>query len=366
MIRASSMPLAIKCPASQLVDGSTLKIVGDPDMTAMGIAAHKALQAFYSVAACNLEDIATAYGADLEELKFLYWAGRRIWDYVANMIDIGLSFFEIQLLSPDFSGHADRLIISSGGETAWVIDWKSGYKDSDYRQQLLTYAHLAMHNFPVVKQVYVCLAWLRTGEYEGEWVTREASNLWHTETMSRLEAVGFNPGRHCSHCPRFLECPAAKAQLIQAGEVLIESAQQTELTEVDKFFTILDAQKMLSDYCEKVHTMLRAQLAAVGGKIESEDREVFFVEQSRREIDAKVALPIIREKFGSDTADQCCSVSKKSIEEVVKASVGRGQKGKAAAAFMAELEERGAVTINKTLRMTDKRKVAQPLALKGE
>lgn len=365
MIRASSMPLAIKCPVSQFIDANTLKIVSDPDITSAGLAVHKALQCFFSGVDCKLEDIAVAYGADLEDLRHLYWAGRRIWENLVDRIDVGQVYHEINMISPDFSGHADRLIVSSDGETAWVIDYKSGYKDSDYRQQLLTYAHLSLHNFPTVKQVYSCIFWLRTGEYEGEWVTREANNLWYAEALKRLEEFGFNPGRHCTYCQRFLECPAAKSQLIQAGEVLIESAQQTELTEVDKFFTILDAQKMLSDYCEKVHTMLRAQLAAVGGKIESEDREVFFVEQSRREIDAKVALPIIREKFGSDTADQCCSVSKKSIEEVVKASVGRGQKGKAAAAFLAELEERGAVTINKTLRMNDKRKVAQPL-LKGD
>lgn len=217
MIRASSMPLAIKCPASQFVDANTLKIVSDPDITAAGIAVHKALQAHFSGANCSLEDIAVAYGADLEDLRHLYWAGRRIWDCLADRIDIGQSFCEIQLLSPDFSGHADRLIISANGETAWMIDYKSGYKDSDYRQQLLTYAHLAMNNFPTLKQVYSCIFWLRTGEFEGEWCTREASNLWHAETLKRLEEFGYNPGRHCSYCQRFLECPAAKSHLIQAG-----------------------------------------------------------------------------------------------------------------------------------------------------
>lgn len=366
MIRASSMPLAIKCPASQILSDAP-RLIADPDITALGSASHKAQEFRHQGKPVPFDDLATAYGVDVGELKALYWAVARLWDCYFATIDMGgARYTEIELNHLDLTGHVDLLAVSGDGKTAYLFDYKFGWRDSDHTQQLLTYAYLAWKNFPQVERVYAAIIWARHGEVEGHWYTPEALELWHEQTHKRLAESGYNPGRHCGDCPRFLECPAAKAQLFQAGEVLIESAQQTELTEVDKFFTILDAQKMLSDYCDKVYSMLRAQLAAVGGKIESDDREVFFLEQSRREIDAKVALPVIREKFGSDTADQCCSVSKKSIEEVVRASVGRGQKGKAAAAFMAELEERGAVTINKTLRMTDKRKVAEPLALKGE
>lgn len=362
MIRASSAPLAIKCPPSQKLTDSP-RLIPDPDITAMGSAGHKAFELFANGLEVPLDDIAQAYGVDREELSMLYWSARRQWDCVRDLINEGERYVEMALYSGSWSGHPDVVILSPDQTIGYVIDLKFGWKDSDYGDQLKAYASLVMHRWPSIQEVNVCLFWVRPSEVEGETFSRDAIRLWEQQATRRLNENGYNPGRHCGYCPRCLECDAARMQLIQAGEVLIEAAQQTELTDQDKFFLIYDAKKMLDDYIDRVDEMLRSQLAAAGGKIENDEREVFFQEQSRREINAKVALPVLRELMGADQVDACCKLSKTAIEDTVKATAGRGQKGKAVAAVMDRLEETGAISVNKIQRMVDKRKVKEPLQI---
>lgn len=365
MIRASSMPLAIKCPASQILSDAP-RLIADPDITALGSASHKAQEFRHQGKPVPFDDLATAYGVDVGELKALYWAVARLWDCYFATIDMGgARYTEIELNHLDLTGHVDLLAVSGDGKTAYLFDYKFGWRDSDHTQQLLTYAYLACKNFPQVERVYAAIIWARHGEVEGHWYTPEALELWHEQTHKRLAESGYNPGRHCGDCPRFLECPAAREQLALAGDVLIDASQRNDLSEPDKFFSLHDACKILGKLLEETQNALRSQLAALGGRIENGEREIIFSEQNRREINPRIALPILRDRYG-DEADGCCKLHLTGVRELVMSKAEHGTKGKAVDAMLAELENAGAVTTYTTKRMIEKRKVAEPLALKGE
>ncbi|MFZ1754114.1 MAG: PD-(D/E)XK nuclease family protein [Caldilineaceae bacterium] len=113
-------------------------------------------------------------------------------------------------------GIADVLIVN--GDTAFVVDWKTG-KVKDNPTQLKLFACMVMEHFPAVQRVKTAFVWLGHNEVTSQTFGREhLQDMWNT-LLPRMDAVqqavtlGFfksKPTGLCNWCPAKDVCPDRK------------------------------------------------------------------------------------------------------------------------------------------------------------
>ncbi len=364
-IRCSRLPLALLCPASQ--QPGEYATTSDGDAARLGTACHEVMA--YRIGGGVFDDfhvgvIAVKYGVDRDELAALSRKAFRLWEEVAKWFPAPHT--EVALLADhgDFTltGTADILSYDADRKTVFVADLKTGFLDSDHADQVKGYAYLSLRQFPEAEQAHTILLRVRDYVCDHGNYSREELEAWFSRVVERLsdEATAYNPGRHCAHCPKWSTCPAYRDHARGAYDVLttfFRPGEIGQLSHAPAVAQIYNSIKTLEKLCSDARDALKSQAQQNGGAVQvDDDYELRLVGQVRQTIRFDQAFPILRKQLSWEEIASAVSVSKGKVQELVKAKAGKGEKGRAAAALMEELDGAGALDEQIIERLELKRK----------
>jgi len=224
-IRCSSLPRLMSCTASG--QEPDIRIDSDNEIARVGNAAHEAYALMVDGKDVDISAIALKHNVDEKEVTRLYWQGKNYWDELKD----GLAFLQVEremrrrlCIGMRLSGHPDVFALREGDyQHAVIIDWKTGYKETDPRAQCLGYAILALNKVDQYERVSIVLCWTRLGikdvySFGIAEVMEFKQQLIDAVNAPTLHQVYVPSESNCMYCPRSRECPAKRELLSSAYE----------------------------------------------------------------------------------------------------------------------------------------------------
>jgi hypothetical protein len=361
-LRCSSLPLAFRCPASVRTDTGVL-IDQYHDAATDGTDVHRLLASHPD---------GDAPQALVEELspdaRILYYAGAKMWrEHISAWMPNSEAETECEcepstgVLVP---GHIDRHSLNSDETEIVILDWKSGRKDNDHKEQGFGYAAGAFEKHPRLRRATVHFGWIRTQEIESYTIDRSRIVEWSQRLRNEvIEWNGvFHPGEHCEGCRRFASCEAHAAMNRQSLAVVTGKPLDLATMPGPEMATLYRRLSPLLSQIEGLQKAMRAEVKTRGEVLDGAGGVLHYVEQNApREVDALKAWPILTEKLNDEELAACVKVSIGDVEETIaekaaKANPKRGAKKEAKEALQAALAKAGAITQGKVLCFRDERK----------
>lgn len=357
-VRCSSLPLIATCPAASVEPSVSIRTQSaEADL---GSAAHEAIRARVERGGADLSAIAKAWSCEPDDLGYLAHAGMLAWEQLRQWFPEPKFEVELELstmhggklagtgVHVTLSGHLDVLSEPPGVDEARVIDWKSGRLDSGWQDQVKGYALLAT---TLKKKAKARCAVVRLRELTVDWFTwtrMELEEWFITDLVPRLAADNktYNPGLHCSYCPRSHECPAKTALLQDAIAVLLTKGGLPDGSEKSYDAGLVTAMKrirLIEAFIKKVAPVIKAQVIEAGGKVEDgKDHALQIVTREYQYLRPGVAWPMLYEMLGDQLID-CVKLAKDKIVDLVRAAAPYRGKKAAVDALLAKLEQAGAL-----------------------
>lgn len=351
-VRASSLPIISNCAAAAV--NPKVRIESPNDAANLGTAVHEVLASWirHGPESSLIDSVAARDGVDVSEMTPLSWWGWSAWQSIAEhfpdpevergMVHAGEDGLILE-------GHADVRALSADGKRAMIADFKSGWIEGDWTEQMKAYAWLALRHFPGAESAYAAVLLIRDHTLDASVWTRDELDQWRDELSEHLQDTSiYSPGPHCRYCRRALECDANQLALTVAGRALAEKDVlmfPTDPVERGRVLgTLLDRVKMVEDLCEQARDAIKA-CVGYGGPVPTGDgRQIQVRDEERREIDIKAGWEILSEELGAGLLDGL-KVSKTAVEKQAMDKAPRGKKKEAAQALMKKLDDAGAVKV---------------------
>ncbi len=368
-IRSSSLPRAALCPASVQKPG--IKIDGPSEAAHIGTAVHKVMERWITKGknAEDIEQAATDYKADPDEVAILSYLAWRSWEQMAPHFPGATCEQEAKMVMDGIllTGHpdADSLV----GDQVRIADFKTGRADMDYSDQLRGYCWLGLQKHPQATSAYGVIVWVRDGTVEGyKWSRRDLQHWWETLAHRlKTEQETYNPGAACGYCQRAHECEARKKYLQRISEEMMvaqEGGFDLHLMTPQEQGTILAAGiircRQLEAATESFRAMAKAHVQACGGHLPGLAGQELVIEQSKtRKLDYRLSLPVLRDYVSQQEIDQAVTLGVTKATAAIRANAPDGQKGHRVDEVFGRLENAGAISykVEETLKVV--RSVAQ-------
>ena len=343
-VRPSAHPRFKECPSSVMQIRNPIE--GTSPIGRMGNAVHEYMQHLVCGAQpADVRPIAKAHDVEdqLEDLEFLCRNGVKAWRELAQWFPDAKA--EFALTSKLTAGTAD--VISHTGETAAIADWKTGFLERNYKQQTTAYAYALREQLGMPKsgEIAVVTGWLRLGTYDVSVLREEDLDAWAAGVAESSKRIGksYNPGPHCSFCPRRLECEA-RQDYVQASVALMVEVTPRAMTARD-VGSLYARAKVLKDALEEYQTTLRMLLKE--GPIETDHGTVLRLKTVEKDvIDPQRAWPVlVGLGLSEEDLASCMTIGKGALMTAVGAKAERGNKGKRQAMVLEELRKHDAVTV---------------------
>ncbi len=231
-------------------------------------------------------------------------------------------------------GTMDLVCRNDIGEYA-IIDYKSGWLDTDYTNQLKGYALLARQAFSTGdKSVHIITMRLRQNLLDIIKVTPDdmdifSQALWRVVYEKPAPAM---PGDFCAYCPGAGSCRPVinaikKTKIFWGGHskrlAKAQSSTLTPATISNTYIKIQLAEKLLEELKKQIKTILERE----GGSITLEDGSVLKIEEEQREsVLLAKALPLVAEALPSGHTEQdlinalgaCCHFSQPKFNKLLR------------------------------------------------
>lgn len=366
-VRSSGLPLAVLCPAStvkprvQIDSGSQPALLGTAVHEIMARACQHELT---EVRDLPIDTAALKHRVPVDELTILSHCGLRMWKEVEHDIPRPLEVeigHTLELSTIRVTGHLDLLAYDEAAERVIIIDWKSGWKDSDYFWQMVGYALLAQHYMRArglkVRRVTIMVAWLRTGQWEP--LSFDPAELLELsaelEERVRDRSI-YAPGEHCGYCKRFHECEARSALARRVIGDIADNAFGVDLSQLEpsEAGALWNKMVMVEKTIKVVREAYRDHLRSGATVATREGWELAEVPGTTKSIKAREAWSILIEACGERLAD-AITVKKGEVEQIVADGAGRGKKKAAKEALIERLESAGAIETKQTRTMREVR-----------
>lgn len=393
-LRCSSLPMLTRCSASLHLlarksgwesgeyDDGIIEIDPYNPQATLGTAVHEMLAGLVRTGRdADTTEIGGKYGLDEEqrdEAAMLYHQGKRIWvDHLQRHMPGRLeveSRLEHDHETSDgattlrLSGQAD--VMSIAPTEVVITDWKSGYVEGEYEDQVRGYALLAClkHNVQSVKAIVV---FLRSGRYRVYVYSRDELVKWFAtrvvgEVLARMRV--YAPGDHCTYCPAMVRCAPRQEYLQNAvtdlvapdkgGASVIEALNDPRKREIAApvLGRLWSQMKMVELTIERLRQAVKESVQA-HGPIDLPGGKQLAVSQSCRTIiGATEAMPVLEAALGQEEARSVLTVRNGELEKAVRARAPKGAKHKAWEAVMSDLKNAGAVSerFSARLELVDK------------
>jgi hypothetical protein len=242
------------------------------------------------------------------------------------------------------------------------LDWKSGFADSDYREQMLGYCAMMLTLNRDLPEASMTVVWLRTGEIEAYRMTRAQLGPWLERLNAAVDWNGtYVAGDHCHFCSRTHECPARAAMVkrdvapfLLDGDgyvdVSIEQLNSPQKVELLRKATAVAA--LAGDVRDAIKSYVRLH-----GPIEGETHVVSLETTEKRNLDTLKAWPVLEQlDFDDETTAGIVSIRLSALEDAVAKAAPKRGGAKAIRELRAKLDEAGAVTLIPEHRLTVRRK----------
>jgi len=358
--RASSVPRILRCPASSVAPDIYIDESGEA--AAVGSAVHNVLAQVVEEGLTQLPEVGKAAELhrleDYAELIRLGWAGVNALEDLRPSISNILGV-EKSMACAEFKGTADMVFESDDGALC-VLDWKSGFADADYADQLMTYAIMARATFGAYERYKTIIVWLRSREIEINSYEIEDLRAWELRWNEVIKSDRYTPGEHCKWCPRQFDCEA-RAQMVRAVSkdlVEIEAGQLTTNELADLYPKVLIVEKA----CKRYKDVLRAAVKDAGTVKLSDGRIMSMEEQEKKSIKFNKAYSYLMGYFECasiqdllDVIGKSVTLGKKGLLDIIGEGAPRGQKGKRKMAVMDDLEKADAVSSFTSHRLSIKK-----------
>jgi hypothetical protein len=365
-IRASSLPLALACPASQVPPQA--RLADDSPESRLGSAVHEVLAAVVrdniDGAAFSDANIAAAarWLVELTDVYDLAWNGRRAWDRLREHFptpsvehEFDCTFRGDLLSDEDFrlTGHVDVYSVLPGSESEFrLLDWKTGYEDADHEAQMRAYAWLGLRGWEGPGYARAFVVRLREMTVDTFVWTRAELNAWHEGVVRDTADVGqFRAGRHCGFCQRRVECPMLVAHMAATAVQMLDGTPERTMAMPQAMVCLYDRIRQLEDGCADARNLIRAHLAAFGPVVGHDGRTLALVRQERQEINSGLAWPVLENRFGLHAVAEAAKLTKTAVTKLAMDNAPPRGKGKAAKQIIEDLDAVGAITVNSIERL---------------
>ena len=331
-VHPSELPSAFGCPQS--IRPTSPSIDSDMAMANVGTAVHACLASRANGIDPDFAAAARSAGiGDVHEIESLYDTGVPWLDNLiaagnlGNMhtrvetplkMEIERHGLEIRLL-----GTADLLQLDQAEHRAFVIDWKSGWKDKDFWWQMAAYALLTFEACPWCEKVTAMIGWLRTGEMESFTFTREQHyDMIRDGIASMLRSDGYVTGSQCLTCQRRHDCEArndvVRTQVsalatINAGDV---SKKLTDLTP-DERGNLYHRLRIAEQALGSIKAGIRSLVESGESVRVAKDRELELKTTNRKEVKPRESWEYLCDMFGEGIAD-VTKISKGQLDKAIK------------------------------------------------
>lgn len=365
VLRASSLPLAFKCPASVRRDGLVLNETNDAAST--GTAAHEALRSLAERGFISwdvIPEIAGRHGVPADDVRVLAALGAKLWPKIVDSFPNAVAEVELQTeIAPGVTlmGHADLFTITA--DVGRGADWKTGRKDSDYSHQMRGYCALIALDNPELQEVSFTLVWVREQEIENYTMTRAEVFAWLRELVAVVvdwDGV-YRPGAHCAHCPRSHQCEAANAlirrdvaaftdkALVYRAEAELSAMTAAEIIDLEEKAATVERYASRVRDAVKLHVLKNGDVEANGKRLTIETEE-------RRQLDPILAWPVLESAgFGDDDFASCMDLRISKVEKRVAEKAGKGRGASAVRDLKEKLSVAKAVEVKEVQKLAHKR-----------
>lgn len=358
-LRCSQLPLAFKCAGSVRTDG--LVIDETHEAGAMGTAAHEAHAHMVTHGLVDwdgVDELARRHGVDASELRSLLGLGQRLWEQVSGSFPNASAEVSMAYAGDDFvlTGTADVIGISA--DVAHIGDWKDGRVDSDYAQQLLGYAFLALASGGV-DRAEAGILWVRETEYEHHSMTVEQASAWLVRLHSEVVKWDgtFRPGNHCTNCRRAHECPARRAIVRRDVEAIagmdLDDRAIAALTPAQRIDLVIKA-RAVAQIAERFIGAIKADVAK-NGAVNADGKTLTLLKSERRSVRAWEAFPVLQERLDDAEMAQVTTISLSKAEELVRKKAPPRKGAQAVRELNMALEEASAIATSESVSLVVRR-----------
>lgn len=374
-LRCSSLPRVSLCPAS--ARPPAVRIETSSEAADLGTAGHVCIANHVRGVHYDVAEVALSHGVDRDELKRIVGIAVAMWEKLKTHFPDPITEHSFEPLVshwtyPDqagdvvLTGTGDLVSLTDNASTIRLLDWKSGWGDSDHEAQVRGYALLALHEIPTADRVIASVMKLRHGVLETyEWTRAELETWWWEGLLRRVmsKADVYRPSPEaCGYCPLFAECPARPAMLAAALVLLDANDEQKKsiTTTPDGVAYILERARWVERAAKSAIDAVRAAVINAGGVLPLEDgRELRITSQVRTEIDYASGEGVLRAHCG-DELGKALSVrkgksksdpDKLGVEDIVRAKAPRGKKDAAVESLIYELDQAAALKLTTVQRL---------------
>lgn len=365
VLRCSALPRAFACPPSVLGEELEVRVGGAEGE--MGNAGHEAMAAVVDDERVDLDAIAARWGTDRDELGRIVWYGRRVWEEIGRYFRGPLRrevALRVELGDLTIVGHAD--LLSAPGEVVSGLDWKFGWLDLDYYDQVAGYATcqiLAPRS--QVREVNMTVVWARDQQVETYRFNRERCEAWVEGLRQRVLARpgAYRVGPQCTWCPRSHACEAmqARARLDVAifGNVALRDQIAAGLENLPQaeVVAMLRRGKVVVTAYEAFREAVR-RLVETRGNLDSGDGYVVRIaeENGRRQISTERAWNILKEEFTPAEMNEIFEARASVMDEIAATKAGKGNGAAAKRALQDRLVAAGAIDQKPVRKLKETRK----------
>lgn len=359
-LRASSAPRADLCPVS--ATPASERINWTNQYAQGGTAAHAAFTNFIRTGSASLDEVADENHIEVEDLKrsfnFLMGAWHKVQDWFPSpMVERSMTMTDHKH-GITLTGTTD-LASLIGDDEIRIADWKTGFLDHDCEAQVRCYCLMGMLEFDrKTSRGMVLNTRLRGGE-GWQWSLEELEAWWDKLAERIVSERTPSPGLHCKFCQRWGECPAGRDYVRVSAGAIVELSDRYKTGDSlpmtnDDLIHVAGMRQMVESACDTVQGFLRKEVASRGGEVLSSDNatKLAISTSLKKEIEFARGRQVIADAIGVQEMHQCAKFVKGDVETAVKEKAGRGQKGKAVAELMEQLDQVGAVSAVPVERLT--------------
>lgn len=359
-VRASRATLAGICPPSLIAPDIEIDTSGE--LARMGIAAHECGVSIVEDVPPDISKVARKWSVDAKDLDFLSRQFSRLWNYGSDDLTPAKDLFpsamtevslpEVTVNGVTFTGTCDLLSYVPDQQQIRIGDTKTGYLETDAGTQLLVYARMALEEFPDAETVWLATFRTRLGildsseVYERSEVVEIIDRLaWRIANVKR-----YSPGGWCGYCPRSHSCPAKSALMVNTMKEIGLGDYFDILSTIPEVRAALmipavEVARTIGKKMEEFVKLAKADVESYGGTLaDGNGNSLEIVEKGKREIDARIALPVLREHLSDDEILPCIEIGVGAMEDAVALASPKGMKGKNKKAVAEQLVKAGAMT----------------------
>jgi hypothetical protein len=362
-LRASALPLAVRCPGSVRGDLRVDETNGAADL---GTAVHEALRSLVELGAVDWDQVpalARRYGVDENELRALVGMTIPLWRELEGSFPDARTEYEWRAPFVDgaeVTGHAD--VFTASEDAARILDWKTGRKDSDHSEQALAYCALALLENDLLSEATCTLVWIRDGEIENytlraselsAWVERVVGGVVHWDGTYRV-------GKHCEYCKRGHECEARYAMVRRDVDALITAdtvGTKLELMDPAAVISLLERARMVGNAAQRVAEAIKDHVRE-HGDIVGDGKRLTVATEERRHLRVLEAWQSIDSRLSDEEKAEVIDISLSGVERIVAKNAGKGKGAGAVRALRAELEAASAIEITTIEKLVTRREAS--------